>query len=99
VLSVGGGVRPRWLTGRPSWFPAEFLWVVGCAHSGMPKEREPVRNVIIANMSVRRDAMVEIGGLRQQFSRIEKNAAGAEETDLCIRLAARWPDGLILFDP
>lgn len=99
VLSVGGGVRPRWLTERPSWFPAEFLWVVGCAHSGMPKQREPVRNVIIANMSVRRDAMVEIGGLRQQFSRIEKNAAGAEETDLCIRLAARWPDGLILFDP
>ena len=99
VLSVGGGVRPRWLTRRPDWFPEEFDWIVGCAHSGMPKAREPVRNVIIANMSVRRDAMVEVGGLRQQFSRIEKNAAGAEETDLCIRLAARWPDGLILFDP
>lgn len=99
VLSVGGGVRPRWLTKRPNWFPEEFDWVVGCAHSGMPKEREAVRNVIIANMSIRRDAMVEVGGLRQQFSRIEKNAAGAEETDLCIRLTARWPDGLILFDP
>ncbi len=99
VLSVGGGVRPRWLTKRPSWFPEEFDWIVGCAHSGMPKKREAVRNVIIANMSIRRDAMVEVGGLRQQFSRIEKNAAGAEETDLCIRLTRRWPDGLILFDP
>jgi len=99
VLSVGGGVRPRWLTKRPSWFPEEFNWIIGCAHSGMPKKREPVRNVIIANMSIRRDAMVEVGGLRQQFSRIGKNAAGAEETDLCIRLTARWPDGLILFDP
>jgi glycosyltransferase involved in cell wall biosynthesis len=99
VLSVGGGVRPRWLTKRPSWFPEEFAWIVGCAHSGMPKKREAVRNVIIANMSVRREAMVEVGGLRQQFSRIGKNAAGAEETDLCIRLTARWPEGLILFDP
>jgi GT2 family glycosyltransferase len=99
VLSVGGGVRPRWLTKRPSWFPPEFDWIVGCAHSGMPSRRAPVRNVIIANMSVRRDAMLEVGGLRNEFSRIQKNAAGAEETDLCIRLKARWPESLILFDP
>ncbi len=99
VLSVGGGVRPRWLTARPSWFPPEFDWIVGCAHSGMPKKLEPVRNVIIANMSVRRDAMIEVGGLRQEFSRIQKNAAGAEETDLCIRLNRRWPGGVVLFDP
>jgi glycosyltransferase involved in cell wall biosynthesis/GT2 family glycosyltransferase len=99
VLSVGGGVRPRWLTKRPSWFPPEFDWIIGCAHSGMPREREPVRNVIIANMSIRRDAMLEVGGLRQEFSRIQKNAAGAEETDLCIRLTARWPESMILFDP
>ena len=50
-------------------------------------------------MSVRRDAMIEVGGLRQEFSRIQKNAAGAEETDLCIRLQQRWPDGLVLYDP
>src|SRR6266516_4110960 len=50
-------------------------------------------------MSIRRDAMLEVGGLRQEFSRIGKNAAGAEETDLCIRLKARWPEGMVLFDP
>ncbi len=99
VLGVGGGVRPRWLEERPSWFPPEFDWIVGCAHSGMPKQPTPVRNVIAANMSIRRDAMLEVGGLRQEFSRIEKNAAGGEETDLCIRLTDRWPEGVILFNP
>jgi glycogen synthase len=99
VVGVAGGVNPRWLAERPSWFPPEFDWVVGCMHSGMPKEREPVRNAIAANMAIRREEMLEVGGLRKEFSRIEKNAAGGEETDLCIRLTARWPERVILFDP
>jgi glycosyltransferase involved in cell wall biosynthesis len=99
VIGVAGGVNPRWLDGRPAWFPAEFDWVVGCMHSGMPKEREPVRNAIAANMAIRREEMLAIGGLRKEFSRIEKNAAGGEETDLCIRLTERWPGRTILFDP
>lgn len=99
VVGVAGGVNPRWLEQRPAWFPPEFDWVVGCMHSGMPKQREPVRNAIAANMAIRREEMLEVGGLRKEFSRIEKNAAGGEETDLCIRLTARWPDRIILFDP
>jgi glycosyltransferase involved in cell wall biosynthesis len=99
VVAVGGGVFPRWVAGRPSWFPAEFDWVVGCMHSGTPKQREAVRNVIAANMSVRREDMLAIGGLREEFSRIEKNAAGGEETDLCIRLAKHRPDSLVVYDP
>ena len=99
VLGVGGSVHPRWLCGQPSWFPDEFAWVVGCTHSGMPATRSPVRNVIGANMSFRREALEEVGGFRQEFGRIEKNAAGAEETDLCIRIGARRPQGQILYDP
>jgi glycosyltransferase involved in cell wall biosynthesis len=99
VLGVAGGVNPRWLAERPAWFPPEFDWVVGCMHSGMPKQREPVRNAIAANMAIRREEMLEVGGLRKEFSRIEKNAAGGEETDLCIRLTQRWPERVILFDP
>lgn len=99
VVGVAGGVNPRWLAERPAWFPPEFDWVVGCMHSGMPKQREPVRNAIAANMAIRRAEMLEVGGLRKEFSRIEKNAAGGEETDLCIRLTARWPERMVLFDP
>src|SRR3954470_3940832 len=51
VIAVGGRVEPAWEVRRPSWFPAEFDWVVGCTYTGMPSARSPVRNVIGANMS------------------------------------------------
>jgi len=99
VVAVGGGVFPRWTSDRPRWFPSEFDWVVGSMHSGTPKQRQPVRNVIAANMSVRREEMLAIGGLREEFSRIEKNAVGGEETDLCIRLGAARPGALVVYEP
>jgi hypothetical protein len=99
VLGVGGRVRPRWVAGEPRWFPDEFAWVVGCTHSGMPAAPAPVRNVIGANMSFRRGELLAVGGFRQEFGRIGKNAAGAEETDVCIRIGQNRPDGKILYDP
>ena len=49
--------------------------VVGCTHSGMPRKREAVRNLVGANMSFRRDVLVELGGFdsglgRQDFMRL-----------------------------
>ena len=36
---------PLWLGERPSWFPDEFLWVVGCSYRGLPEEASlPWRN-------------------------------------------------------
>jgi glycosyltransferase involved in cell wall biosynthesis/GT2 family glycosyltransferase len=99
VLGVGGLIRPRWIEGRPRWFPVEFDWVVGCSHSGMPSEPAPVRNLIGANMSFRREVLLEVGGFRHQLSRIGKNPVGGEETDICIRIGERRPDGVILYDP
>ena len=85
-------VRPIWETGEPSWFPAEFDWVVGCTHSGMPGERQAVRNLVGANMSFRREALLEAGGFRHELGRIGKIPAGGEETDLCIRIGQRHPE-------
>jgi glycosyltransferase involved in cell wall biosynthesis len=99
VIGVGGTVRPLWLGGRPSWFPVEFDWVVGCTHSGMPQQRSPVRNLVGANMSFRRTALVEVGGFRHELSRIGKTPVGCEETDLCIRAGERSPDQFLLYDP
>ena len=99
VLGAGGAVQPLWSEGRPRWFPAEFDWVVGCTHSGMPREREAVRNLVGANMSFRREALVEAGGFRHELGRIGKIPAGCEETDLCIRIGQRHPEGTILYDP
>lgn len=99
VLGVGGTVRPRWLEGRPRWFPDEFDWVVGCTHSGMPRERTVVRNLVGANMSFRRDVLAEVGGFRRGLGRVGATPLGCEETDLCIRVGERWPDSLIVYSP
>jgi GT2 family glycosyltransferase len=99
VLAVGGSVEPVWTDGRPAWFPAEFDWVVGCSHAGMPVAPVPVRNLIGANMSFRRAVFAAVGGFRSELGRVGRYPAGCEETDLCIRVNAAWPGGKILYDP
>jgi glycosyltransferase involved in cell wall biosynthesis/GT2 family glycosyltransferase len=99
VLGAGGAVRPNWATERPGWFPPEFDWVVGCTHSGMPRQRQAVRNLVGANMSFRRQALLDAGGFRHELGRIGKIPAGAEETDLSIRVGQQNPGSEIVYDP
>ncbi len=101
VAGIGGTIKPGWLEKRPQWFPDEFLWVVGCTYKGLPTQHVPVRNVIGANMSVRKHAFVTVGGFRESFGNNKgaKNAnskwfqhqAGDEETELCIRVSQQLP--------
>ena len=99
VLGAGGAVDPVWAAGRPAWFPAEFDWVVGCAHNGMPEHRRAVRNVIGANMAFRADTLRELAGFREGIGRVGSVPLGCEETDLCIRVHQRWPGSEVLYDP
>lgn len=99
VLGAGGAVDPLWAAGRPAWFPAEFDWVVGCAHNGMPTGRTAVRNVIGANMAFRAEALRALDGFREGIGRVGAVPLGCEETDLCIRARQRWPSAEVLYDP
>lgn len=99
VLGVGGLVTANWLTARPSWFPPEFDWVVGCAYRGMSTGRATVRNMIGANMSFRRELLVESGGFRTELGRVGARPLGCEETELCIRLQRGHPDGAHVYEP
>lgn len=99
VLGVGGSVRPRWVEGKPGWFPPEFDWVVGCTHSGMPTRPESVRNLVGANMSFRRRPLLEVGGFSSELGRVGALPVGCEETDLSIRMHQRWPEATVLYDP
>lgn len=99
VLGAGGTVRPRWVAGKPAWFPPEFDWVVGCTHTGMPQQLEPVRNLVGANMSFRRQPLLEVGGFSHDLGRVGTLPVGCEETDLSIRVHQRWPEAEILYDP
>jgi len=96
---------------RPYWFPNEFNWVVGCTYRGMPTKDTSVRNVIGANMSVRRHVLISIGGFRTSFGNIKgediahgalkwlQHHAGDEETEFCIRVTQHLLEGIWLYTP
>jgi GT2 family glycosyltransferase len=99
VVGVGGQVLPEWEASRPAWFPPEFDWVIGCTYRGMPRQVAPIRNLMGANMSFRRDALLESGGFSADLGRIGSRPLGCEETDLCIRLTSRDAKNVLLYDP
>jgi glycosyltransferase involved in cell wall biosynthesis len=91
VLGVGGSIEPVWEIAKPRWFPDEFAWVVGCTYRGMPESEASVRNLIGCNMSYRREVVDELGGFRLGY--------GCDETDFCIRVRRRWPEGDLRYVP
>ena len=98
VAAVGGGIDPDWASARPTWFPPEFDWVVGCTYRGLPEGRATVRNVIGANMSFRREIFEHLEffhGLGHAGGR----SLGGEETDFCIRLGQLLPGSTIVYEP
>ncbi len=111
AVGVGGKIEPLWLGIRPSWFPEEFNWVVGCTYQGMPTEITPVRNVIGANMSVRWQVLIAVGGFRESFGNNKgksiaraglkwlQHHAGDEETEFCIRVAQQRPNSAWFYAP
>lgn len=98
VVATGGRIIPSWASKRPWWFPEEFDWVLGCTYRGMPNERRPVRNVIGANMSFRRDVLVQNGGFCSDLGRTATQALGDEETEACI-MAGHLPGAVVLYEP
>lgn len=99
VIGVGGLVEPVWPERRPRGMPPEFDWVIGCSYRGMPVARSPVRNMIGANMSFRREALTSVGGFRSDMGRIGSRPLGCEETELCIRVRQQRPEAVILYEP
>ena len=99
VLGVGGSIEPVWVTGRPSWFPEEFNWIVGCTYKGMPLTTARVRNLIGANMSFRRWVFMELGGMRAEIGRVGTKPLADAETEFSIRVGQHWPQHMLLYEP
>ena len=99
VIGAGGHIEALWPGARPAAFPAEFDWVVGCSYRGLPEGRAEVRNMIGANMSLRRDVLAEIGGFSSSLGRIGAVPLGCEETELCIRARRLRPGAAIVHEP
>ena len=100
VIGVGGSIDPFWpRSRRPIGLPPEFDWVVGCSYRGLPETKSAVRNMIGANMSLRRSVFAEVGGFRSGMGRIDTTPLGCEETELCIRARQRLPAATIVYEP
>lgn len=100
VLGAGGYIEPDWPGGAaPTWWPRSFDWVVGCSYVGLPTRRTTVRNVIGANMSLRRDVALEVGGFNPSMGRVGKTPLGGEETEMYIRAAAARPGSRVVYEP
>lgn len=92
VCGVGGWVVPEWEVDAPVWFPETFYWVFGCSYAGLPADNAQIRNPIGANMALRRGVFDAVGGFSAGLGRIGNNSLGCEETELCIRYHARFPE-------
>ena len=88
VVGAGGGITPAWaINKQPRWMPDEFLWAVGGSYSGMPTRTAPIRNVWSANMVVRRETFLAVGGFRVGFGKLGSRNR-PEDTELCLRMSA-----------
>lgn len=98
VIGAGALIAPLWASAPPSWFPPEFLWVVGCSYDGLqPGE---TRNLLGAAMCVRREAFASVGGFESGLGRTAASLPfGCEETEWCIRASQTIGGGRFLFDP
>jgi GT2 family glycosyltransferase len=102
VVGTGGRTLPAWEGRRPSWFPDEYLWVVGASFAGGPAQAGPVRNVWALNMAVRRDVFDAVDGFRESFGKVADRSR-PEDTELCLRMTdasggGRWwyaPDAVV----
>ncbi len=90
VQALGGGPQPIFEVPRPDWFPHEFGWVFGCAYRGLPTTRAPTGRLIGAGMTVRRAAVLAVGGFHSDDH---------DDMDLSHRVADRFGDESVVYDP
>jgi GT2 family glycosyltransferase len=99
VAAVGGHIDPLWPTQRPEWFPRHLDWTIGCSIPTLPPDGGSIRNVFGASAAFRRSDLLDAGGFAASLGRQGENAAGCEETDVCIRIRQRRPGADIVYAP
>lgn len=98
VLAVGGRIIPLWESSRPWWFPQELDWIVGGTYKGMPETGGQIRHLWTGNMSFRREILQQVGLFRTDLGRAGSAGQG-EDTEFCLRIRARIPEAVILYEP
>jgi glycosyltransferase involved in cell wall biosynthesis len=90
TVAVGGAPRPNYGAPRPSWFPPDCDWVFGCHYRSLPDRLAPVRHLIGASMSVRRGAILFVGGF---------HADDHDDMDLSHQIAHTYGPAAVCYEP
>lgn len=90
AVAVGGAPRPVYAAPRPDWFPPDFDWIFGCHYDMLPSTLAPLRHLIGASMSVRREEMLAVGGF---------HADDHDDMDLSHRIADAHGPASVLYEP
>ncbi len=99
VMAVGGRTLPLWIKGkRPSWFPEELDWVIGCTYRGIPINGKNIRNVWGGNTAFRKEVFNKVGFFETKVGRYGKSQGVGEEADICLRIKNVIPNARILFE-
>jgi GT2 family glycosyltransferase len=98
LIGAGGEIVPRW-DGDGEWLPDELLWAVGCTYRGHRQTPGPIRNPIGCNMAFRRDSLLDVGGFAGEFGKLGNTLLTCDETEVCLRLAARFGENRIQYVP
>jgi len=109
IAGVGGRIEPLWRGVRPSWFPDEFDWIQSCTYCGLfmnavaARHGGPVRNMIGANMSLRRDVLMSINGFHETLGKgatgLILDDVGGDDAEVSIHVARQYPEAQFYYAP
>jgi glycosyltransferase involved in cell wall biosynthesis len=99
IIVVGGKLLPIYEDGNK--LPDEILWIVGCTYKGHAENRQFVRNVISANMAVKKNIFKEVN-FESIFGKKDTVFTGPvkqlEDTLFCTRVN-NIKNFAVLYDP
>jgi GT2 family glycosyltransferase len=93
AIAVGGRMEPEWVAGKAQYIPEEFYFLIGATHRGFADKEREVRNTFGANLSFRRDAYLQLGGIK--YGGLGSSKVQGRETEFCSRLRRTYGEGVI----
>ncbi|RZB29529.1 MAG: glucosyl-dolichyl phosphate glucuronosyltransferase [Candidatus Argoarchaeum ethanivorans] len=98
AIAAGGKIVPLWIGGKMKFLPEECYWLIGATHRGFAEGITEVRNTFGSNISFRTEVLDALGGFRGEMGVRGSGALQGEETEICVRMKARFGRG-VMYNP